>query len=126
MFNSVGNIQIGGKWNRSKQRIERPFSGVIAGLVLNGQRVLDLAADKDPRTQIRGDVTLVTSLHERIREPLLQKMQQVRCFPVGWKSSLRENPAIKALKRKVSLLWEEETVCKWVEHPRKKSVIPRR
>ncbi|KAI5748091.1 hypothetical protein M8J77_021783 [Diaphorina citri] len=76
VFNSVGNIQIGGKWNRSKQRIERPFSGVIAGLVLNGQRVLDLAADKDPRTQIRGDVTLVTSLHERIREPLLQKMQQ--------------------------------------------------
>ncbi|KAL1460776.1 hypothetical protein WDU94_012727 [Cyamophila willieti] len=76
VFNSVANIQVGGKWNRAKQRIERPFNGVLAGLVLNGQRVLDLAADKDPRTQIRGDVNLLKTLHDRIREPWLNKMQQ--------------------------------------------------
>ena len=76
MFNSQAQIQIGGKWNRAKQRVERAFAGVMSGLVLNGLRLLDLAAERDPRTEIRGDVTLLTGIRDRLYEPL-QKMQQV-------------------------------------------------
>ncbi|XP_068083571.1 neurexin 1 [Anabrus simplex] len=75
VFNSQAQIQIGGKWNRAKQRVERPFSGVMAGLVFNGQRLLDLAAEKDPRTTVRGDVQLLSGIRDRIHEPL-QRMQQ--------------------------------------------------
>jgi len=76
VFNSQALIQIGGKWNHDKQRVERPFSGVMAGLVLNGQRLLDLAAEKDGRTSVRGDVQLMTGIRDRQHEPL-QRMQQV-------------------------------------------------
>ncbi|KAL1122948.1 hypothetical protein AAG570_003273 [Ranatra chinensis] len=75
VFNSQAQIQIGGKWNRAKQRVERAFSGVMSGLVLNGLRLLDLAAERDPRTEIRGDVTLLTGIRDRLYEPL-QRMQQ--------------------------------------------------
>lgn len=46
VFNSQAQIQVGGKWNRAKQKVERPFVGVMAGLVLNGLRLLDLAAEQ--------------------------------------------------------------------------------
>lgn len=76
MFNTQAQIQIGGKWNRAKQKVERAFGGVMSGLVLNGLRLLDLAAEHDPRTEIRGDVTLLTGIRDRLHEPL-QRMQQV-------------------------------------------------
>ncbi|PSN31987.1 Neurexin-3 [Blattella germanica] len=75
VFNSQSQIQIGGKWNHAKQRIERPFSGVMAGLVFNGLRLLDLASEKDGRTSVRGDVQLMTGIRDRQHEPL-QRMQQ--------------------------------------------------
>ncbi|KAF6200207.1 hypothetical protein GE061_006510 [Apolygus lucorum] len=75
VFNSQAQIQVGGKWNRAKQRVERPFVGVMAGLVLNGLRLLDLAAEQDPRTEVRGDVTLLTGIRDRLHEPY-QRMQQ--------------------------------------------------
>lgn len=77
VFNNQAQIQIGGKWNRAKQRIERAFTGIMSGLVFNGQRLLDLAKEKDPRTSIRGDVQLMSGIRNRIHEPL-QRMQQVR------------------------------------------------
>lgn len=76
VFNSQAQIQIGGKWNHAKQRVERPFSGVMAGLVFNGLRLLDLASEKDGRTSVRGDVQLLTGIRDRQHEPL-QRMQQV-------------------------------------------------
>lgn len=82
VFNSQSQVQLGGKWHRNKQRIERPFVGVMAGLVFNGQRLLDLAADKDPRTALRGDVQPIPSLPAHLRERApppsepLQRMQQ--------------------------------------------------
>lgn len=76
VFNSQAQIQIGGKWNHAKQRVERPFSGVMAGLVFNGLRLLDLASEKDGRTSVRGDVQLMTGIRDRQHEPL-QRMQQV-------------------------------------------------
>lgn len=76
VFNSQSHIQVGGKWNRAKQKVERGFAGVVSGLVFNGLRLLDLAAESDPRTEIRGDVTLLTGIRDRLHEPL-QRMQQV-------------------------------------------------
>ncbi|GAB0092873.1 neurexin-1 [Sergentomyia squamirostris] len=73
-FNSMANIQVGGKMNRNgRSRIERPFAGVIAGLSINRLRVLDLAAERDPHVTIRGDVQLVTGVLDRND---LQRMQQ--------------------------------------------------
>lgn len=75
-FNSMSNIQIGGKIARNGRfRIERPFVGVIAGLSVNRLRPLDLAAERDPHVTVRGDVQLVTGVLDRND---LQKMQQVR------------------------------------------------
>lgn len=76
MFNSQAQIQIGGKWNDAKQRVERPFSGVMAGLVFNGLRLLDLASEKNGHILVRGDVQLMTGIRDRQHEPL-QRMQQV-------------------------------------------------
>lgn len=78
VFNNQAAIQIGGKWNRVKQRIERPFGGIISGLVFNGLRILDLAYEKDRRTEIRGDVTRVNTVKNRLQEPMqYQQMQPV-------------------------------------------------
>ncbi|CAH1113681.1 unnamed protein product [Psylliodes chrysocephalus] len=71
VFNTQSQIQIGGKWTK-KGRIERPFSGKISGVVVNGLRILDLAAEKDLHTSIRGDVQLT----QMDRHEHLQKMQQ--------------------------------------------------
>lgn len=76
VFNSQAQIQIGGKWNRAKSRIDRPFVGVISGLVFNGLRILDLAAENDPRIMIRGDVQLMTGIRNRVYESF-HRMQQV-------------------------------------------------
>ena len=76
VFNYQSTIQVGGRWNRNKGRVERPFLGIIAGLVVNGARILELAAAKDGRITTRGDVQLlpVGSLLDRAAP--LQRMQQ--------------------------------------------------
>lgn len=78
MFNSMGNVQVGGKVPKSssRSRIERPFAGVITGLSINRLRVLDLAAERDPQITMRGDVQLVTGVLDR--NDLQSRMQQVR------------------------------------------------
>ncbi|ENN78072.1 hypothetical protein YQE_05226, partial [Dendroctonus ponderosae] len=75
VFNTQSQIQIGGKWSRGKKRIDRPFSGIISGVVVNTLHVLDLAAEKDVHASIRGDVALIQGILER--HDHLQKMQQV-------------------------------------------------
>lgn len=77
MFNSQSAIYVGGKWNKAKSRVERGFSGVIAGLVVNGIRVLDLAAEKDSGASVRGDAQLMTGILDRNE---LHRMQQVNQF----------------------------------------------
>ncbi|XP_018399279.1 PREDICTED: neurexin-1 [Cyphomyrmex costatus] len=76
VFNSQSTIQVGGRWNRSKGRVERPFLGVIAGLVVNGARILELAATKDGKVATRGDVQLLPAGSLLDRAPPLQRMQQ--------------------------------------------------
>ncbi|XP_037707365.1 neurexin-1 isoform X5 [Drosophila subpulchrella] len=59
VFNTMSNVQVGGKFSRNgRNRIERPFAGVIAGLSVNKLRILDLAVERDPQITIRGDVQL--------------------------------------------------------------------
>ncbi|XP_042874196.1 neurexin-1-like isoform X2 [Penaeus japonicus] len=62
VFNAQSRLQIGGRRARRSTAIERPFKGVISGLVLNGERPLDLAAERDPRVNVRGDVHLLLSV----------------------------------------------------------------
>ncbi|XP_025992853.2 neurexin-1 isoform X2 [Solenopsis invicta] len=76
VFNSQSTIQVGGRWNRSKGRVERPFLGMIAGLVVNGARILELAAAKDGKVTVRGDVQLLPAGSLLDRAPPLQRMQQ--------------------------------------------------
>ncbi|XP_068987141.1 neurexin 1 isoform X10 [Bombus flavifrons] len=76
VFNSQSTIQVGGRWNRNKGRVERSFLGIIAGLVVNGARILELAAAKDGRIITRGDVQLLPPGSLLDRAAPLQRMQQ--------------------------------------------------
>ena len=62
IFNSHSKIQVGGKFNPIKNRIERPFQGVISGVVFGGNRILDMAAEDDPRVSVQGDVELLITI----------------------------------------------------------------
>ncbi|XP_026670573.1 neurexin-1a-beta-like isoform X1 [Ceratina calcarata] len=76
VFNSQSTIQVGGRWNRNEGRVERPFLGIIAGLVVNGARILELAAAKDGRITSSGDVQLLPPGSLLDRAAPLQRMQQ--------------------------------------------------
>lgn len=52
----------------------RTFSGVVAGLVVDGVRVLDLAAQGDPAATARGDARRAATPLDRD----INRMQQVR------------------------------------------------
>ena len=92
MFNDQSVIHLGGRWNPTLKRVERPFTGVMAGLVYNGLRPLDIAADPSslvkkrgrgrnssaaPRTQIQGPVRLLDSI------PFDYKERHPRLFGKG-------------------------------------------
>ncbi|KAL4134816.1 hypothetical protein QTP88_006525 [Uroleucon formosanum] len=77
VFNRQSKIQVGGRWNKTKQRIEDAFEGVMVGLVFNGLRVFDLTANRDPRTTSKGDAQQLSSILDRLNEhSLLDTMQQ--------------------------------------------------
>ncbi|XP_069165959.1 neurexin 1 isoform X1 [Procambarus clarkii] len=62
VFNAQARLQVGGRRTKRSPSIERPFQGVMSGLVLNGERPLDLAAERDPRVNVRGDIHLLMTL----------------------------------------------------------------
>ncbi|CAM1325515.1 NRXN2 (predicted) [Pycnogonum litorale] len=62
VFNSQSHIQIGGKNNVEKKSVERPFNGIVAGFVFNGQRILDMASEDDADIKISGDAELLLSI----------------------------------------------------------------
>lgn len=66
VFNSHSTVQIGGRRlsnssnpQQGRLPIEKPFRGIIAGLVFNSLRLLDLAAEDDPRITLDGDVKII-------------------------------------------------------------------
>ena len=58
--------------------MDRPFVGIIAGLVFNGIRVLDMAAERDPRVHIRGEVELLTSIPADYRQRFKDNNQSMQ------------------------------------------------
>ncbi|CAG9105483.1 unnamed protein product [Plutella xylostella] len=68
IFNSMSTITVGGGAGGA-----RSFSGVMAGLVVNGVRVLDLAASGDPAVSVRGDARRASSPLDRD----INRMQQI-------------------------------------------------
>ena len=63
-----------------QSKIEHPFLGIMAGLVFNGIRVLDMAAEREPRIQMRGDLEPMTSVpsdyRQRVKDYVHQSMQR--------------------------------------------------
>ncbi|XP_034944806.1 neurexin-3 isoform X2 [Chelonus insularis] len=78
IFNSQSIIQVGGKWNKSNARVEKPFQGVISGLVVNGARILELAAGSENEVvvTIKGDVQPITPGSLLDKTISMQRMQQ--------------------------------------------------
>jgi len=85
VFNRQSTIQVGGRWNKTKQRIEDAFEGIMVGLVFNGLRVFDLMANRDPRANGKGDAQQLSSILDRLNEhSLLDTMQQVNSYCRTW------------------------------------------
>lgn len=61
VFNDQHIISVGGYFGGKTNRVERPFLGIIAGVVYNGVRPLELASAKDAKTSVHGDVGLSSS-----------------------------------------------------------------
>ncbi|XP_031785413.1 neurexin-1 isoform X3 [Nasonia vitripennis] len=76
VFNSQSSIQVGGRWNRGKSRVDKPFMGIMSGLVVNGVRIFELAASKDNRVTVKGDVHVMPIGSLADRAAPLQRMQQ--------------------------------------------------
>jgi len=79
VFNSQARIQVGGKWNHLLGRVEKPFQGVIAGLVLNKKRTLDLVSGRKSGTEMMGEVRVLRAVPYDYREKnpdLFEKMQR--------------------------------------------------
>ena len=73
VFNTQDLLQVGGRWDERKHTLDSPFQvtrfsrvetyftqGVLAGIVYNGLRPLDMAHDKETRTKIRSGTRLVS------------------------------------------------------------------
>ncbi|KAL8610426.1 hypothetical protein ACOMHN_035143 [Nucella lapillus] len=57
-FNNQAYVHVGGR-RLNNGTITQPFHGTVAGLVLNGIRILDVAKDGDDRIHLQGNVTLL-------------------------------------------------------------------
>lgn len=54
--------------------------GIMSGLVVNGARIFELAASKDNRVQVKGDVHVMPIGSLADRAAPLQRMQQVYIY----------------------------------------------
>ena len=73
VFNNQSKVQIGGKKDNiyiDDASIDKPFNGIISGLVFNGLHLLDLAAEHDSRIDIEGDVELVLLMVKNVSKSL--------------------------------------------------------
>ncbi|GAV00675.1 hypothetical protein RvY_11493 [Ramazzottius varieornatus] len=67
VFNGISTVEIGGKLNEKEQSIDRPFHGIVSGFVLNGIRILDLAADADSNIVLDGYPELVSDISTELK-----------------------------------------------------------
>jgi len=85
VFNSQSRLQIGGKWNQLLGRVEKPFMGVMAGMVFNKIRPLDLVRDRKSGTEMMGNVKIVDMIPYDYRErnlDMFEKMQRTQTSDV--------------------------------------------
>ncbi|RWS30095.1 neurexin-1-like protein [Leptotrombidium deliense] len=61
MLNSHAKLQVGGRKSSIKSTIEMPFHGIMSGVVFNGLHLLDMAAERDPRVIVDGDIKMLGS-----------------------------------------------------------------
>lgn len=87
VFNSQSQIQIGGRWNPTLKRVERHFEGIMAGVVYNGLRPLDLAANSDGRTKVQGQVRVLENIPFDYRLVVFQ----IFCAPNQFHAKLLKN-----------------------------------
>ena len=81
VFNSQSRLQIGGKWNQLLGRVEKPFMGVMAGMVFNKIRPLDLVRDRKAGTEMMGNVKILDMIPYDYREQnldMFEKMQRTQ------------------------------------------------
>ena len=81
VFNSQSRLQIGGKWNQLLGRVEKPFLGVMAGMVFNKIRPLDLVRDRKAGTDMMGNVRILDTIPYDYREKnpdMFEKMQRTQ------------------------------------------------
>ena len=78
LFNSQSRLQIGGKLNPLLGRVEKPFYGVIAGLVFNKARPLDLAKDRAPGAEMMGHIKILESIPYNYRSENLQMFERMQ------------------------------------------------
>ena len=81
LFNGQSRLQIGGKLNPLLGRVEKPFFGVIAGLVFNKARPLDMAKDRAPGAEMMGHVKILDSIPYNYRSQnmdMFERMQQTQ------------------------------------------------
>lgn len=78
---SQSRIQIGGKWNQHRGRVEKPYLGVMAGLVFNKIRPLDMVKEREPGSEMMGHVRLLDTIPYNYRDKhleMFERMQQTQ------------------------------------------------
>ena len=78
VFNSQSRIQLGGKWHQVVGRVEKPYLGVMAGLVYNKVRVLDQVKERKPGTDIMGHVNLLDTVPYNYRKLNMDKFERMQ------------------------------------------------
>ncbi|XP_077538262.1 neurexin 1 [Haemaphysalis longicornis] len=77
------SVEAGGfqQQHQAGSAVQRPLEGVVAGLVFDGVRLLDLAAENEPRVRIQGDVQLLLSIPYEPPNGAPRMQQQPRASP---------------------------------------------
>ena len=78
---SQSRLQIGGKWNQHLGKVEKPYLGVMAGLVFNKMRPLDMVKEREPGSEMMGHVRLLDTIPYDYRNKhleLFERMQQTQ------------------------------------------------
>ena len=78
VFNSQSRLQLGGVWHQVLGRVERPYLGLMAGLVSNKVRVLDQVRDRRPGTDIMGHVNILDSVPYNYRKLNMDKFERMQ------------------------------------------------
>ena len=98
MFNSQSRIQIGGKWSELLGRVGKPFLGVMAGLVYNKMRPLELARQRRPRTDIMGHIKVLDTIPFNYRQTHLDKFERMQMTQTSDSPGIQDDIIVRSVK----------------------------